>query len=416
MKRLPAGCVTLLFAAVAIAQIFPVAHAAVTTTATSSPQSQVEANSQQIADLNQKIAAYQAELQKVGADKKTLQVAINALNLQRSEVQAQVALTQLQINTTQGQIQQLGGEIVKTKQDITSNQAALGRYLRSLQETEDKPLMVQLLSSGGLAETWDAVNATLEMEDAVQRQMQTLRTQENSLASSQTASKQKQGTLASQKQILASQQQSLTATEQSKNQLLAQTKSQESAYQKLLAQAEAELNSFSTFTQNAGGSKLLANQTSCDSWGCYYNQRDAAWGSNSLDGTKYTLANAGCLVAAMAMVLTHYGYRDVTPATINSDPNNFAAYSQDLLLATISVDGVSATRKIAALDAILATGHPAIVGLRADGGTHFVVFVSGRKGDYIMRDPYIANGKDISFSAHYSLKDIFSSAKVVISG
>ena len=82
---------------------------------------------------------------------------------------------------------------------------------------------------------------------------------------------------------------------------------------------------------------------------------------------------------------------------------------------TINVDGVSATRKTAAIDATLATGNPVIVGLNAYGGTHFVVFVSGSKGNYVMRDPYIANGKDISFSADYSMKEIFSMAKVVIS-
>ena len=68
-----------------------------------------------------------------------------------------------------------------------------------------------------------------------------------------------------------------------------------------------------------------------------------------------------------------------------------------------------------AIDATLATGNPVVIGLNAYGGTHFVVFVSGSKGNYLMRDPYIANGKDISFSTHYAIKDIFSIAKVVIS-
>ena len=32
-----------------------------------------------------------------------------------------------------------------------------------------------------------------------------------------------------------------------------------------------------------------------------------------------------------------------------------------------------------------------------------------------MRDPYIANGKDISFSAHYSVRNIYAVEKVVVS-
>ena len=127
------------------------------------------------------------------------------------------------------------------------------------------------------------------------------------------------------------------------------------------------------------------------------------------------MAADGCLVTAMAMVLTHYGYRDVTPVTINSNPNNFAAYYPASLLTTINVDGVSATRKTAAIDATLATGNPVIVGIHAYGGTHFVVLVSGSKGNYIMKDPYITDGNNISFTANYTLRSIFAITKVVIS-
>jgi multidrug efflux pump subunit AcrA (membrane-fusion protein) len=244
--------------------------------------------------------------------------------------------------------------------------------------------------------------------------MQDLQSQETQLSSTKTASQQQQEQLVSQQASLASQQQMLTTTVQSKSQLLAETSQKESTYEKLLAAAEAELQSFSAFTENAGGSGILGSETVCDAWGCYYNQRDAAWGNDKLNGTQYRLASDGCLVASMAMVLTHYGYRDVTPVTINSNPANFAAYYPAYLLTTIMVDGASATRKTAAIDATLASGNPVIVGLNAYGGTHFVVLVSGKAGNYIMRDPYIVNGKDISFSAHYTMREIFSVAKVIV--
>jgi len=391
-----------------------IAHATATTTSSSSLQQQLDANDQQILNLNQQIATYQAELQQVGADKKTLQAAINALDLQRKKVETQVALTQHQINATQLQIQQLSGEITDTQQTITQDQTALAASLRILQKTVAKPLLIQLLSSGDISEAWSDMNATLQVQNSIQNTMQTLQRQENNLADSQNASKQKQATLATQQQSLAAQQQSLIATVQSKSQLLSETNSKESAYEKLLAAAEAELASFSAFAQNAGGSKLLGSQTVCDAWGCYYNQRDATWGNIPLNGTKYRLASDGCLVASMAMVMTHYGYRDVTPVTINSDPNNFASYYPAYLMSTINVDGISATRKSAAISATLATGNPVIVGIHAYGGTHYVVVTKKSGGDYIMRDPYIAAGNDISFSAHYSLRSIFSVAKVVI--
>jgi peptidoglycan hydrolase CwlO-like protein len=400
------------FAVIMVVRFFPIVHAqsvTVTSTATSSLQSQIDANNQQITALNQQIAEYQAELTQAGADKKTLQAAINALDLQRKKVQAQVAATQHEISVTQLQIQQLGGEMTDTKATIATDRAAVAANLRVLQQSDGQTLLMQVLQSGTLADTWVSVNATLQVQTAVDDSMQELTAQESNLADSETASKQQQ-------QSLAAQQQSLAATAQSKAQLLVETNAKESVYQKLLAAAQAELNSFSTFAQNAGGSKLLAGQTDCDSWGCYYNQRDAIWGNIPLDGTKYKIASDGCLVTSLAMVMTHYGYHDVTPVTINSNPDNFAAYYPAYLLATVNVDGVTATRKTAAIDATLATGNPVIVGLHAYGGTHYVVFVSGSGGNYVMRDPYIASGKDISFAANYSMRDIFGVTKVVISG
>lgn len=406
----------------AIAQATPAALAQTvaqtatsTTESSSSLQAQLAANDQQMAALNQQIAQYEAQLQQVGANKKTLQAAINSLDLQKSKVQTQITLTQTEIQNTQLEIQQLGGQITTAQQSINADQTALGAYLRSLQKADAKPLIVQMLSSGGLVQTWEDLNQTLQIQNGIQNEMQALGQQKTQLASTQTASEQKQSTLTAQQQSLAAQQQSLLSTEQSKTQLLAQTNSQEATYEKLLAAAEAELQSFSAFAANAGGTALNGNQTICDAWGCYYNQRDSAWGNDPLDGTKYTMAADGCLVTSMAMVLTHYGYKDVTPVTINSNPDDFAAYEPAYLLTSIDVDGITATRKTAAIDATLATGNPVIVGINAYGGTHFVVLVSGSKGNYIMKDPYITDGNDISFTDHYSLRSIFAIAKVVIS-
>ncbi len=406
----------------ALGRYSPAAHAdtntiATTTyaTATSSLQAKIDAQNQQIADLNQKIAEYQKELDQVGADKRTLQQAIRSLDLERNKMQAQVAATQRQINVTQLEIQQLGGAITDAEKTIAMDQIALGEAIRSIQLAESEPLFVRLLSSNTLTQAWHDVNMTIEAQDALRNQIQTLSTQKTALADSRTVSKQKQETLTSQKQSLTSQQQSLAATVASKNQLLAETNAKESIYQKLLAEAEAELESFSAFSRNAGGSKLLGSQTVCDSWGCYYNQRDTAWGSDRLNNTKYTLASDGCLVTAVAMVMTHYGYRDVTPVTINANPANFASYYPAYLSYTIFVDGMTVTRKSAYLDATLATGHPVIVGVRAYGGTHFVVLIRGRRGNYVMRDPYLADGKDVDFASHYSVRRIFNVTKLEIS-
>jgi peptidoglycan hydrolase CwlO-like protein len=384
------------------------------THADSSLQGQIDSDNQQIAQLNQEIAQYQAAIKAAGADKKTLQAALNSLDLKRSEVQAEVAATQSQINATQLQIQQLTMQIADTKQLIAQYQDALGKYLQDVQHSDQQSPVVELLSSNSLSDFWQNHDENIQVQSAIQEKTQELNAEETTLTNTQTAVQEQQNALTAQNKSLTSQQQSLNATVAQKSSLLTQTNNKEANYEKLLSQAQAQLNSFSNFTKNAGGDSLLKNQTVCDSWGCYYNQRDVAWGADPLDGTNYSMASDGCLVTAMAMVMTHYGYSDVTPATINDNPDNFASYYPAYLLTTISVDGVSATRKTATIDATLETGTPVVIGMNAYGGTHFVVLISGSNGNYIMRDPYVPNGKDIKFSSHYTVKEIYSIAKVTI--
>jgi peptidoglycan hydrolase CwlO-like protein len=373
-----------------------------------------DSQSQQIAALNQQIALYEQEIKQAGADKKTLQTALNTLDLQRAQVEAEAALTQTQIQTTQTQIQQLDGQISDAKETIDGYQATLAQDLRNLEQQDDQPQVVDMLLSGSLTGAWQDYDQNLQIQDAVQVQEQKLQAQEAVLALSETNYQQQQSQLSAENISLASQQQSLNTTVASKNRLLAETSNKEATYQKLLAQAQAQLQSFSKFTQGAGGDGLLSGQTACDAWGCYYNQRDSAWGSQSLDGTAYTMASDGCLVTAMAMVYTHYGYKSVTPATINSDPNNFAAYYPAYLLNTITVDGATASRVSSEIDATLSSGDPVIVGLTAYGGGHYVVLTNGSNGNYIMRDPYVSGGDNVSFTSHYSLREITSITKVEI--
>ena len=164
-----------------------------------------------------------------------------------------------------------------------------------------------------------------------------------------------------------------------------------------------------------GGATPLSNQTVCDDWGCYYNQRDTQWGSIGLGGSQYTIASDGCLVTSMAMVYTHYGHRSVNPITINANPSNFASYNRAYLLKTITADGATSTRASSIIDGELSAGRPVVVGISYDGGPiadHFVVLLSGSGGNYMMNDPFTPNGHNIAFTSKYSVGSIVEVDKV----
>jgi peptidoglycan hydrolase CwlO-like protein len=200
---------------------------------------------------------------------------------------------------------------------------------------------------------------------------------------------------------------SLAQLKASKQILLEQTRNSETEYQKLLSQAQAQLTAFNSFVVSQGGAGLLSNQTKCDDWGCYYNQRDNKWGSISLNHTGYTLADSGCLVSSMAMVITHYGSRDVNPITINFNPLNFASYYPAYLNKEIYAAGATWSRELvsrSAMDSELNSG-PLVVGV-GRGPDHFVVVTKGSNGNYTMNDPYVENGAGIPFTSKYSLSSI----------
>lgn len=204
--------------------------------------------------------------------------------------------------------------------------------------------------------------------------------------------------------------------------LLAQTQNDESTYQRLLSQARAQLAGFAKFSTSQGGG-ALSGQTSCDSWGCYYNQRDNQWGSTLINGSNdcggpCNVERVGCLITSISMLASHLGHNNISPRDIaTSDPSNFSVGTAMLKKGTISVKGTNITRVgiSGSLSPDAVKDGPVVVGIyHGQFGTHFVVVKSYKDGKYIMNDPYEAGGHDISFTDHYSLGSVFSVERVSI--
>lgn len=367
-----------------------------------------------IETLKAKIVEYEKQYTALGTQKTTLQSTIKGLTLKQKQLSAQIKITQTKIAAANTQIKSLTNSIGDKEESIVANQDAIAKALRVVAQDEKASLVTQLISSYSLQEAWQAADVTLQFNRALGDNINKLRTVRTELSKNRESVKSAKDELMSLQTDLNAQNKLIVQNKAQQQRLLTQTQSSEVTFQKLLAAAKAELAAFSAFTTAAGGSKLLTNQTICDDWGCYYNQRDSGWGNIPLSGTSERFAATGCLVTAMAMVLTHYGYNNVNPMSINSNPANFSAVG-GLMLFTTYVAGITAKRIAATIDATLSIGHPVIVGIHAYGGTHFVVLVSGKKGSYTMRDPYIANGKDVNFSEHYTISSIYAVNKVIIS-
>lgn len=367
------------------------------TTDTSALQSQIKQYEQKISDLQ-------------GQEK--------TLSSQISIMDSQIKLTEYKIQATKEQITNLTLDIDTATKKISSLQKALdqsinvllNRIVATYEVGTIQPLQI-LLTSGTASDFFTRLNY-LKLAQAHDKKLiyDTQQAKVDYANQKDIFENEKQQVEVLQKQLQAYNTQ-LDLDKKAKQRLLSETQGSEANYQRLLSQAKAQLAGFQRFVISQGGASILSNQTTCDDWGCYYNQRDAQWGNNALNGTQYSLASDGCLVTAMAMVYTHIGHRGVTPQTINSNPSNFASYYPAYLNKTISADGLTTSRIYAAIDSELNAGKPVIIGI-GRGPDHFVVFISGSNGNYKMHDPFVPNGHNINFTDHYSVSNINSIERV----
>ncbi|CAN5131779.1 hypothetical protein BH11PAT1_BH11PAT1_5360 [soil metagenome] len=383
-----------------------------TTSVTPTPDTAVK--QKEFDDLQSKIRDLEGKLTNAQQQGRTLSAQI-------SQMDNQISLTELKMNSTQSQMKELSGDISVANKKISTLEGSLDEITKVLLKRIVATYQVgtipqfQLMLSSSKATDLLAKANYLKLVQAHDKRLiydtQQARNDYQNQKDIFQAKKEKVEALKTQLEAYKGQ---LDHQKIDKQKFLQETKGSEASYQRLLAQAQAQLAGFSRFTTSQGGSSLLGNQTVCDDWGCYYNQRDSQWGGQAMGA--YSLASDGCLVTSMAMVYTHMGHRSVTPATINADSNNFASYERAWLLKTISADGMTTTRINTSIDSELSAGRPGSAGVSYDGGgwaDHCLVLISGSGGNYMMNDPYTPNGHNISFRERYPNVRIVEIEKVV---
>lgn len=205
---------------------------------------QIADHNSQIDVLNKEIAEYERQLKEVGSKKNTLQNTLAQLDLQRKKLTASIKATQNKVSALQLEIQSLSRNIAGKESAIATGKAGLAESMRRLSEVEEMSLVEAVLSSEDLNTMWTDIDANSTLQEAVRGDIEDLAAQKESLTETKTATIQKQNELVKQKNQLLAEQGSLDATRKAQSDLLAETKSEESTYQKILAQKQAARASF----------------------------------------------------------------------------------------------------------------------------------------------------------------------------
>lgn len=337
----------------------------------------------------------------------------NTLSNQIAQFNTQIALTSLKISQTQEQIKLLGGRIDQLEVSLGSLSGAFsGRAVETYKMYRSGEPIFLLFDASNLSDVISSFHYLAKIQEADRNLMLRLQKAQNVYVDQKT-----------QQEILAKelddQKKQLNAQKAAKAQLLSATKNDETKYQQLLSQAKSQLAAFSKFVATQGGATILNNQTKCDSWGCYYNQRDSLWGNMAIGNSDASMAQYGCLVTSVAMVATHYS-KSIKPSDIAGSTYPFFSNTAYMLFSWsgvgINVSRTGITVSESSIDSEINAGRPVIAGLYGSSSDpeHFIVIKGKDGGGYIMNDPFLENGGDRHLTDKYSFSNITRIDKVTI--
>lgn len=200
---------------------------------------EIEDRNSRLLEIEREIQAYQAELQKVGAEKSTLQGAINELELERKKVEADISYTQNRIGATDLEISKLDIEIENTESSILENKDAISELIRRLHETDDQSLIESLLQYENLSEFWNNIEELTQIRGVMSDEIKSLVSLKTLLEEKHEDNSKKRNELVDLKEQYTDQNYVLTSNKAEKNELLEVTKNEEAEYQQLLRDREA---------------------------------------------------------------------------------------------------------------------------------------------------------------------------------
>lgn len=202
-------------------------------------QQQITARSDRLSEIETEIAEYEASLREVGAEKNTLNRAIQQLELERRKVLADIDYTETKINSTDLQISQLNLEIENATKRIDDNEAALEEIIRSVHAQDEQSLMEALLQHDSLADYWNSIEDLETVRSAIYERVNNLEQLKAMLEEKRNNERERRGELVNLKEQYDDQQFLLANNKAEQDELLEKTKNEEAEYQSLLAQKRA---------------------------------------------------------------------------------------------------------------------------------------------------------------------------------
>ncbi|XKT74287.1 MAG: peptidoglycan DD-metalloendopeptidase family protein [Patescibacteria group bacterium UBA2163] len=211
----------------------------------------IEQRNSQLEELEAEIARFEAELTKVGADRKTLEAEIARLDLSRKKIATDIAVTQNRIDATGFELEELGATIEIKEKRIEESRFVIKKTLRLISQIDETPIAEHFLSGVDFSDAWEEADQLRRIQHVLGDEVVELEATRAALEADYISAAEKQGELISFRKQLSGQKSVLDQNRQTQSVVLSETRDKESEYQSLLAakreafeQIQAELREF----------------------------------------------------------------------------------------------------------------------------------------------------------------------------
>lgn len=207
-------------------------------------KAKIDERNKQKLEIEKEIAEYEQKSLEAGKNAKTLQGAINTLNIAKKKIESDIKSTENRIGIANLSIEKFEIEAKNTEEKIKKETKTLSSTFQKIKEAEDLSLIVAMLSYENISTLWDEVEILLRFQDGVKKNVDKLKVLKDDLKASKSEREKNKKELLVIKSELDDQFELIQYNNKEKNQILQETKNKESNYKKILAEKKALSEAF----------------------------------------------------------------------------------------------------------------------------------------------------------------------------
>jgi len=207
----------------------------------SSLQQTIDDKNQEIEKLQSEIDHYQDQVAEVQGQAQTLQSTLNVINQSQKKLQSSINLTNKKVDRANLTIKKNESEIGNLGEGIVSSTTALGETIRSLNQSDNESVIELLASGGTVSDFLRDIDDVIQVQKTLKTHVIVMKDTRFNLQNAQIELDKQKKDLQKLLAQLADQKKIVDAQVAEKNQLLAETKNQESQYQAILADRKAKV-------------------------------------------------------------------------------------------------------------------------------------------------------------------------------